>query len=135
MQETSLAAASPGGVVAHAPNPHALPFYTTPDDALEFGASFGNSALWVTTKGTGAIDRVFSVDAGQTFINNISIRYASPGHRVQTDDRGVCHISSTDPHGASYVSLRQDVPGTFEIHPAYQRHIYAITGSIDVTET
>jgi len=135
MQENSTAGASPGGVVAHAPQPHALPFYTTPDDALEFGASFGNSALWVTTKGTGAIDRVFSVDAGQTFINNISIRYASPGHRVQTDDRGVCHISSTDPHGASYVSLRQDVPGTFEIHPAYQRHIYAITGSIDVTET
>jgi len=135
MQESSTAGASLGGVVAHAPHPHALPFYTTPDDALEFGASFGNSALWVTTKGTGAIDRVFSVDAGQTLINNISIRYASPGHRVQTDDRGVCHISSADPKGASYVSLRQDVPGTFEIHPAYQRHIYSITGSIAVTET
>ena len=135
MHETVTAGTSPGGVVAHAPHPHALPFYTTPDDALEFGASFGNSALWVTTKGTGAIDRVFSIDAGQTLINNISIRYASPGHRIQTDDHGVCHISSVDPHGASYVSLCQDTPGTFEIHPAYQRHSYVLTDAIGVTET
>jgi hypothetical protein len=135
MHETVTAGTSPGGVVAHAPHPHTLPFYTIPDDALEFGASFGNSALWVTTKGTGAIDRVFSIDAGQTLINNISIRYASPGHRVQTDEHGVCHISSVDPHGASYVSLRQDTPGTFEIHPAYQRHSYVLTDAIGVTET
>jgi len=135
MQESSTARTGGAGVVTHTPHSHALPFYTVPDDALEFGASFGNSSLWVTTKGTGAIDRVFNTAAGESFINSMSVRYASPGHRVQTDNEGTARLSSTDPNGASYVSLRQDVPGTFEIHPAYQRHHFSITGAIEVTET
>src|SRR5579884_2787841 len=76
MQESSAARTGGAGVVAHAPHPHALPFYTVPDDALEMGASLGNSALWVNTKGAGAVERVFCVELGQSLLNMIAIRRA-----------------------------------------------------------
>src|SRR5579875_2057290 len=132
MQESSAARTGGAGVVAHAPHPHALPFYTVPDDALEMGASLGNSSLWVTTKGTGAVERVFSIDAGQSFINAIAIRYASPGHRLQPGAGGTPHLSGNGRDDPDYVGLRQDVPGTFELHPAYQRHTFTIGGAIAV---
>jgi len=135
MQESSSARTGAAGVVTHTLQPHALPFYTVPDDALEMGASLGNSSLWVTTKGTGVIDRVFSVDAGQSLINTMTVRYASPGHRLQTGIDGKARLSSAEGGGPSFISLRQDVPGAFEIHPAYQRHSFSVAGGIAVTET
>src|SRR5438270_12242281 len=76
MQESATARTTGGSVVTHQPQPHALPSYTLPDDALAMGASLGNSALWVNTKRTGALERVFSVDVGQTLAGAITIRYA-----------------------------------------------------------
>src|SRR5579875_511900 len=131
MQESSAARTGGAGVVAHAPHPHALPFYTVPDDALEMGASLGNSALWVNTKGTGAVERVFCVDLGQSLLNMIAIRYAGPAHRPfgRSDDGARADESDT------CVSYRQAGPGSFEIHPAYQRHCFPIAGFVQVTET
>src|SRR5690242_17933979 len=37
-----------------------LPSYVVPDTGLEMGASLGNSSCWVTTKGTGDVESVFS---------------------------------------------------------------------------
>ena len=131
MNQTSMAATTASGVVAHRPHLHALPFYTVSDDALEMGVSLGNSAIWVNTKGTGAVDRVFSVDLGQSLLNMIAIRYAGPAHRPfgRPDDG-----ESADERDAC-VSYRQAAPGSFEIHPAYQRHRFPIAGFVQVTET
>jgi hypothetical protein len=130
MEESSSTRATSRSVMTHRPRPHALPSYIMPGDRLEFGASLGNSALWVTTKGTGAIDGVFSVDSGQSLTNAISIRYAGPGRRPLAgamDDR--------DPAVPVYVGLRPDEPGTVELHPAYQRRRFAIGGCLNVVET
>src|SRR5579883_332387 len=131
MNQTSMAVTTASGVVAHRPHLHALPFYTVPDDALEMGASLGNSALWVNTKGAGAVERVFCVELGQSLLNMIAIRYAGPAHRPfgRSDD------SERAGENDACVSYRQAAPGSFEIHPAYQRHCFPIAGFVQVTET
>src|SRR5919199_1698591 len=131
MQEAVRAHPSTDSVVTHKLHVHALPFYTVPDTALEVGASLGNGAIWINTKGTGAVERIFSVDVGQSLTGAISIRYAGPGHRPFEEPAG---------HGqghemSSHVSLRPAALGTFEIHPAYQRHRFSIAGFVGVAET
>jgi glycogen debranching enzyme len=131
MQETVRAHLTTDSVVTHKLHVHALPFYTVPGGALEVGASLGNSAIWINTKGTGAVERIFSVDVGQSLINAISIRYAAPGHRPFEEP-----ANPRQGHDiSSYVSLRPAAPGTFEIHPAYQRHRYSIAGFVGAAET
>ncbi len=119
-----------GDVVGHRPHLHALPSYQVPDNALEMGASLGNRSLWVNTKGTGAVERVFSVEIGQTLLGAMAICYASAGHHPfeRTDRDSKVRISPD-------VGLRPALPGTFEIHPAYQRHRFTIAGFVQVTET
>ena len=149
MQESSTTRTS-NSVVAHTPHLRELPYYTVPDDGLEMGASLGNNAVWVTTKGTGAIDRVFAVELGQCLFNAIFIRYAGPGYRLHSDVEADSATDSTPdtsmggvPASASasaeprpsFVGLRPDTPGVFEIHPAYQRHLFTIAGYIEVKET
>src|ERR687883_357309 len=131
MQETVGAHLSTDSVVTHKLHVHALPFYTVPANALEMGASLGNSAIWINTKGTGAVERIFSVDVGQSLTGAISIRYAGPGHRPFEEPAG---------HGqghemSSHVSLRPAAPETFETPPAYQRHRFSIAGFVGVAET
>src|SRR5437588_9936685 len=107
----------PGPATAH-DHTSTLPYYTVPDDRIGMGASLGNSALWVTTKGTGAVERVFCLKDGECLVNSITIRYAgtgSPLHHLW--DASVRHTQ-----GDIFVPLRHETPGTFEIHPAYQRH-------------
>ncbi len=153
MQESSTPRTS-STVVAHTPHLRELPYYTVPDDGLEMGASLGNNAVWVTTKGTGAIDRVFAVELGQSLFNAIFVRYAGPGYRLHSDveadsatgstpDTSMGGVPAGAPTGASgnsvprpsFVGLRPDTPGTFELHPAYQRHHFTIAGYIEVKET
>ena len=129
MQDTRAAQTPGGDVVRHLRT--SLPYYTIPDDQLAMGASLGNSSLWVTTKGTGAIERVFSCAIGQSLLNAVLIRYAGPG--LYRSGR-IAEASSED--GApSYLELHQDIPGEFEIHPAFQRHRFSIAGGLTVVET
>src|ERR671934_1530794 len=131
MQESATARTTGGSVVTHQPQPHALPSYTLPDDALAMGASLGNSALWVNTKGTGAIERIFSVDVGQSLAGAITIRYAG------TDPCPVAGADGLagDARSPLYAGLHPAEPGTFEIHPAYQRHHFTLAGTVRVSET
>ncbi len=130
MEENSSTRATGERVMTHRSRPHALPSYIVPEDGIEFGASLGNSALWVTTKGTGAIDGVFSVGSGQSLTNAISIRYAGPGRRPLTGA-----VDDHDPAVPAYVALRSDEPGTVEFHPAYQRRRFSIGGCLTIVET
>src|SRR5579872_4618757 len=61
------------------PRLRAIPWYTVSETELEVGASLGNSAVWVNTKSTGAIERVFSLDRGTSFFGSVIIRYAGSG--------------------------------------------------------
>src|ERR671930_397532 len=106
MQEAVRAHLSTDSVVTHKLHVHALPFYTVPDTALEVGASLGNSAIWINTKGTGAVERIFSVDVGQSLTGAISIRYAGPGHRPFEEPAG----HSQGHEMSSHVSLRPAAP-------------------------
>jgi len=130
MQDSSTTRVTGDDAVTRPPRVQALPVYSLPDDALGMGASLGNSAIWVTTKGTGAVQQVFEVGLGQCLTNAISIRYSCLGRR---HGQGA---ADGHPRGApSYVGLQPDGPGIFEIHPAYQRHRFSIAGAVDVAET
>ena len=60
MREPSTAPPARSDVVTHLPHQSVMPFYSLADDTLDMGASLGNSALWVTTLGTGAVQQVFA---------------------------------------------------------------------------
>jgi hypothetical protein len=131
MEQGKLSHLAASDVVEHAPHPHALPYYTVAGDGLEMGASFGNSTIWVDTKGTGAVERVFANAIGQSLCNTISVRFAAPGHRPAESTIRPHH----EPNAPSYVSLRPAVPGYCDIHPAYQRHRFHLAGTLDVAQT
>ncbi len=100
--------------------------YIVPDDALASGASLGNAAVWINTKGTGAIERVFCVGLGASLIGSIRIRYAGAGRPV---------LVKRESDRAAYMALRQESVGTFDVHPAYQRHRFTLMASLAVDET
>jgi glycogen debranching enzyme len=129
MQEVRAPHAGQPNVVTHLPHRSVMPYYSVADDTLDMGASLGNSALWVTTLGTGAIQQVFETQLGELLLNSMCIRYAGPGHRPLE------HGITPETGSASYVTLEQEEQGSFDIHPAYQRHRFAVAGAVQVTET
>ncbi len=130
MQDGRTGQAGPRTVVTHLPHRSVMPYYSVADDTLDMGASLGNSALWVTTLGTGAIQQVFDTDLGELLLNSMCVRYAGLGRRPL--EHGVTPDAGSAP---SYVTLEQEEQGSFDIHPAYQRHRFAVAGAVQVTET
>lgn len=108
-----------------------LPCYVLSDDALAMGASLGNSALWVTTRGTGAIERIFHTGFGESLFGAVSIRYGLATQPLRSALTSAGHATAEQ----AFVPLRAERAGTFEIHPAYQRHRFTIAGTVDVSET
>ncbi|HZY95549.1 MAG TPA: amylo-alpha-1,6-glucosidase [Candidatus Cybelea sp.] len=96
------------------------------------GASLGNSAVWILTKGTGAIERVFLNEVAQSLVGTFSLRYGARARSVSADIR-----EHTAEHpSASYSGLfAADGSRTFEIHPAYQRVRFRLASVFDVSET
>jgi hypothetical protein len=96
------------------------------------GCSLGNSALWVNTKNTGDVERVFSIGLGRSLIGAISIRYAIAGRPLRDAWKG----ASADSSIKVYTPLSLDRDAVMvEIHPAYQRRTFEIAGSLHVRET
>src|ERR1700730_9302789 len=60
-----------------------LPSYRTTAGRLGMGPSLGNGALWVNTKNTGDIERVFSIAHGRTVIGSIAIRFSIAGRPLR----------------------------------------------------
>src|SRR5947209_6037524 len=58
--------------VARVRQPGELPSYRVRDDALEMGASLGNSRCWVNTRGNGSIESIFSIERGVGIASSIS---------------------------------------------------------------
>ncbi len=118
-----------------------LPSYVVPDTALEMGSSFGNSSCWVTTKGTGDIETLFSTYTGEKVTGAICLRYSGIGRPLsrlyRPHQNGGAPTPSVDEQAQreGQIQLYSQAPGVFEIHPAYQRHQYECPGDISVEET
>jgi len=93
------------------------------------GASLGNSAIWINTKSTGAIERVFSNDVAQSVIGAIALRYGA--HGVPLFAAHAEQVSTEAYVGIVPDQLRRD----FTIHPAYQCLSFTLGGRIEITET
>src|SRR5580704_13840576 len=109
-----------------------LPSYHIPASRLGMGSSLGNSSLWVNTKNTGDIERIFSVAAGKTLVGSFSVRYGLVGRPL----RDFWLARDRDPAEKSYTPLdaTEDIV-TFDIHPAYQRRRFTLAAALDVRET
>jgi hypothetical protein len=97
-----------------------------PDTHLSMGPSLGNSAVWVTTKGTGTIERVFNARVGESLFGAVSVRYALVVGSHVTVQR--------DTNESSSIPLQGDA-GTIEVHPAYQRRRFSLGKDLRVCET
>jgi hypothetical protein len=110
--------------------PQIFPTYTVDDDALAMGASLGNSAIWVNLKGTGAIERVFHAQIGESLFGAVSIRYGLTSQSLQAPWKHPA-VAEEQP----FIAIDADGPGTVELHPAYQRHHFTLARTVNVTET
>jgi len=111
--------------------------YIVPGDALAYGASLGNAHCWLTTRGNGSIQDIFSTDLGTAISGAIAVRYGGT-------DYGLLRASA---HGVTGGDRTADVQlhplpanggtdlGTIELHPAYQRRSFALPGDLHVRET
>jgi hypothetical protein len=108
-----------------------LPNYRTTSANLGMGPSFGNTRLWVNTKNTGDIERVFSVVDGKTLIGSIAVRCSIAGRPLRDAAR-----TPSDNSLKVYTPLSLDLGEVaVEIHPAFQRRRFDVGGSIYITET
>ena len=114
------------------PRPRELPSFTISENDLGMGASLGNSALWIHTKGTGAIQGIFLNEIGEQLVGTVSLRY---GGQLRTI-AGSALEAPVEQRSITYSGPSPD-PGSrvFEIHPAYQRLRYRLATVLEVTET
>ena len=104
---------------------HALPVYTLSGSELAMGASLGNSAIWVNTKGTGAIERIFNARCGECLFGAVSVRYGLASQQIEKDHA----LEQLEAQEAPSIALHPDGPGSVELHPAYQRRRFSDCGN------
>ena len=115
------------------PRPGELPHYLISDRQLPHGASLGNHKLWVTTKGTGAIEKIFSLDVGTDIAGSLLVTYAVPGDRpLESLQEEGAEPGQCDPR---YQLLQQEGPGVVEVHPMRQRRTVQFGVGVRVVET
>src|SRR5579863_3184561 len=93
--------------------------FSVASSQLAMGASLGNSAAWIQTKGDGAIERIFLNSVGESLVGTVDVRYAGRPKHAESYFSGVLLVG----------------PRVLEIHPAYQRVRFQIVEVLDVTET
>lgn len=86
--------------------------YDIADEQMAAGSTLGAPKIVVVLKATGAVEKVYSPDAGETMIGTI-----------------VAHHWDED----SGINLRP-LPGTFYIHPERQEHTFPLSNGIEITE-
>ncbi len=93
--------------------------FSVASSRLAMGSSLGNSAIWIQTKGDGAIERIFLNSIGESLVGTVNLRYAG---RPQHSD-------------SFFPGIFAGGPRELEIHPAYQRVRFRIIEVIEVAET
>lgn len=87
--------------------------YRLPDKQMATGSTLGGPTVCATIKATGAIEKVFSVELGQTLFGPLVLRHY--------DERAGMHLAPRR-------------TGTFVIHPEHQQHVFALESGIEVRE-
>ena len=87
--------------------------YTIPDGEMAAGSTLGGPACCLVIKATGAIEKFYSVDAGDVLFGTLVLHH--------WDERTGIHLGA--------------LPGTFEIHPERQEHRFTLTNGVAVHET
>ncbi len=105
--------------------------YVVRGDSLGFGASLGNAHTWMTTRANGSIQDIFSTDIGMAVAGTIVVRYGAAGNHL-LHDKALYPLMD---HSSGDVQLWPVAPGTIELHPAYQRHSFPLSDSLQLQET
>ncbi len=87
--------------------------YTVDDRQMAAGSTLGSPKAVVVLKANGAIERFYSIDAGQLLIGGVQVAFWDAAS------------------GATVGKL----PGEFVIHPDRQEHVYELTNGVAVRET
>jgi len=87
--------------------------YVVRDDEVAAGSTLGGPRLCMTIKASGAIEKIFSVDAGAVLFGTL-----------------VLHFWDT-----STSAKLLPLPGRFVIHPEHQEHFYDLPNHVSVHET
>lgn len=108
-----------------------LPSFHIPESNLGMGASLGNSSVWIHTKGTGAIERVFLNEAGMQLVGAVLNRYGAQARPIESA------LTPRSSEGSDVYSGLYPEHGSrqFEIHPAYQNVHFTLGSVIDIDET
>ena len=86
--------------------------YEVSDGQLAAGSTFGSPKATLVIKATGAIEKVYSVDAGKVLIGGMVLHHF--------DERSSIPLSA--------------FPGEFVIHPEHQEHIFKLSNGVSVHE-
>lgn len=106
-----------------------LPTYVVDATDLAMGASLGNGAIWINTKSTGAIERIFNARVGESLFGAVSVRYGLAARPIEIEP------AHDGPRAMRAVPAEPDGATTVELHPAYQRRRFRLVGSVEVSET
>ncbi|HOM82261.1 MAG TPA: hypothetical protein PLZ94_10800 [Armatimonadota bacterium] len=105
--------------------------YELADTELAHGTSLGNALGFATSKGTGAVENLFSVELGLRVTGSLVVHYFA-GYT----DLSHLAVEQEHPSGSgTLVLLQQNTPGTFLLHPSYQRHRFMLSNGVAVEET
>ena len=88
--------------------------YVVPDDQLAVGSTLGGPKVAAIIKATGALQKVFNIDIGETLFDTVEVRHY--------DDK-------------TGVYLEQAAIGTFVLHAEHQEHLYYLANGVHVRET
>lgn len=88
--------------------------YRLPDNQMATGSTLGGPTVCATIKATGALEKVYSIELGQTLFGPVVLRHY--------DERAGMHLAPRH-------------PGTFVVHPEHQEHVFSLEGGIEVRET
>lgn len=87
--------------------------YVVPDDQLASGSTLGGPKVATIVKATGAIQKVFGIDIGETLFDTVELRHYD---------------------NATGVYLEQAAVGTFVLHADHQEHYYTLANGVSVHE-
>ncbi len=87
--------------------------YQIRDDQLAVGSTLGGPKVATIIKASGAIEKVFAIDTGETLFGSVILRHYD---------------------GTTGMHLDQGRPGLFTLNPSFQEHEYTLSNGIHIYE-
>ncbi len=87
--------------------------YTVPDDEMAAGSTLGSPTVCILIKGTGALEKVYSIETGATVCGTLVLHH--------WDEQTGMHLAPAE-------------TGTFTLHPEHQERDFVLTTNVAVHE-